>query len=113
EAARASAPVEAQAAPAQQNAAVPVADNQTSSKDDRAESTAPEPAEARRAIEGVEGKLEVEVAKSARSIEEQREEAAALALEAVTAKKELAAIVQQHRQALEAERARGAALARE
>lgn len=114
EAARDSAPAAAQqAAPVLQIAAVPVADEQSSSKDARAEGPAQEPAEARRAIEGAEGKLEAEVAKSARSFEKEREKAAGLALEAVTAKKELAAITQQHRQALEAERARGAALARE
>jgi hypothetical protein len=114
ETARARAPAEAQqAAPVQQVAAVPAADEQPSSKEDRAEGPAQEPAEARRAIEGAEGKLASEVAKSARSFEEEREKAEGLALEAVTAKKELAAITQQHRQALEAERARGAALARE
>ncbi len=111
---RARAPAEAQqAAPVQQVAAVPAADEQPSSKEDRAERPTQEPAEARRAIEGAEGKLAAEVAKSARSFEEEREKAEGLALEAVTAKKELAAITQQHRQALEAERARGAALARE
>ncbi len=106
-------PAEApQATPVPQIAVVPVADTQPS-KEDRAEGSALEPAEASRALAEPEGKLEAEVAKSARSLEEEREKAAGLALEAVTARKELAAITQQHRQALEAERARGTVLARE
>ena len=111
EADQASAPAEAkQAAQAQQIAAVPVAEAQRSLKEDRAEGSAQGPAEARRAIEGLDVQLQAE--KSARSFEEDREKAVALALEAATARKELAASTEQHRQALEAERARGIALAR-
>ena len=111
EADQASAPAEAkQAAQAQQIAAVPVAEAQRSLKEDRAEGSAQGPAEARRAIEGLDVQLQAE--KSARSFEEDREKAVALALEAATARKELAASTEQHRQSLEAERARGIALAR-
>ena len=56
---------------------------------------------------------QAEAAQIARSLEEEREKAAALALEAAAARKELAASTEQYRQALEEERARGAALARE
>jgi hypothetical protein len=111
EADQASAPAEAkQAAQAQQIAAVPVAEAQRALEEDRAEGPAQEPTEVRRAVEGLDVQLQAE--KSARSFEEDREKAAALALEAAAARKELAASTEQHRQALEAERARGIALAR-
>src|SRR6185436_6522444 len=56
---------------------------------------------------------QAEAAQSARSVQEEREKAAAVALQANSARNELAAGTEQHRQALEEERARGVALARE
>ena len=52
--------------------------------EDRAEGWAQEPAEARRAIEGLDVQLQAEAAKSARSLEEGREKAATLAQEVAT-----------------------------
>ena len=83
EADQASAPAEAQqATQVQQIAAVSVPEAQQSLMEDRAEGWAQEPTEARRAIEGLDVQLQAEAAKSARSLEEEREKAAALAREA-------------------------------
>ena len=57
--------------------------------------------------------LQAEAGQSTRSLQEEREKASALALEAAVAREELAASTEQHRQALEEERARSAALASE
>ena len=114
EAGQASAPAQAQqTAKVQQIAAVPVAKAQQSLEDDRTEGRAQAATEPRRAIEGPDVQLYAEAEKSARSLEEDREKAVGLALEAATARKELAAITEQNRRALEEERARGAALAGE
>ena len=114
EAGQASAPAQAQqTAKVQQIAAVPVAKAQQSLDDDRTEGRAQAATEPRRAIEGPDVQLYAEAEKSARSLEEDREKAAGLALEAATVRKELAAITEQNRRALEEERARGAALAGE
>ena len=92
---------------------VSVPEAQQSLKEDRTEGWAQEPTEARRAIEGLDIQLQAEAGQSTRSLEEEREKASALALEAAVARKELAASTEQHRQALEEERARSAALASE
>ena len=111
---QASAPAEAQqAAQVQQIAAVSVPEAQQSLMEDRAEGWAQEPAEARRAIEGLDVQLQAEAAKSARSLEEEREKAAALAQEVTAARNELTASTEQHRQTLAEERERSAALASE
>ena len=70
---QASAPAEAQQAQVQQVAAVSVPEAQQSLMEDRAEGLAQEPAEARRATEGLDVQLQAEAAKSARSLEEARE----------------------------------------
>ena len=56
---------------------------------------------------------QAEAAKTAQSLEQEREKTAALAQEAAAARRELTASIVQHRHALEEERARGAALASE
>ena len=114
EADQASGPAEAQqAAQVQQIAAVSVSETPQSLMEDRAEGWAQEPTEARRAIEALDVQLQAEAAKSARSLEEEREKAAALAREAAAARNELAASTEQHRQMLSEQRDRSAALASE
>jgi hypothetical protein len=114
EADQASAPAEAQqVAQVQRISLVSVPEAQPSLKEDRTEGWAQEPTEARRAIEGLDMQLQAEAGQSTRSLQEEREKASALALEAAVAREELAASTEQHRQALEEERARSAALASE
>ena len=114
EADQASAPAEAQqVAQVQRISLVSVPEAQPSLKEDRTEGWAQEPTEARRAIEGLDMQLQAEAGQSTRSLQEEREKASALALEAAVAREELAASTEQHRHALEEERARSAALASE
>ena len=84
---------------------------QSSENEPRQEVLAKEPAEARRAVDGLNLKLEAEAATAAQSLGQEREKVAALAQDAAAAGKELAASMVQH--ALEQERARSAALATE
>ena len=84
---------------------------QSSENEPRQEVLAKEPAEARRAVDGLNLKLEAEAATAAQSLGQEREEMAALARDAAAAGKELAASTVQH--ALGEERARSAALATE
>src|ERR1700716_969346 len=84
---------------------------QSSENEPRKEVLANEPAEARRALDGLNLKLEAEAATAAQSLGQEREEMAALARDAAAAGKELAASTVQH--ALGEERARSAALATE
>ena len=86
---------------------------QSLEKEQRTDLLPNELAEARRAIEKLDVQLRAEAAKSAQSLEQERQKTAALAQEAAASRKELTAITAQHRQALEEERARGAALASE
>ena len=83
---------------------------QSSENEPRQEVLAKEPAEARRAVDGLNLKLEAEAATAAQSLGQEREEMAALARDGA-AGKELAASTVQH--ALGEERARSAALATE
>jgi hypothetical protein len=112
EADQANAPAEAQrVARVQRISLAFVPEAQQSLKEGRTEGwAAAEPAEARRAIDGFDMQLQAEAGQSTRSLEEERERASALALEAAVARKELAASTEQHRQVLEQERARSAAL---
>ena len=111
EAGMSGAPAEAQqATQVQQFAAVPVADQQQSPKEKHAEGSAQKPAALRRALDGPEVPSEAESAQIARSIDEARKQADALALEAATARAELAAGIEQHRQAVEEERGLRAAI---
>src|ERR1700716_2864119 len=71
-----------------------------------------EASEPPRATEGLDVPLQVEAAKSARSLEQERDKTTALA-EAAAARQQLTASTAQHRQALDEERARSAALASE
>jgi hypothetical protein len=113
EANQASVPVEAQEAPQiQQIAVASVPEARQSLKEERAEAMAQEPTETPRAIEGLDVPLQMEAAKSARSLEQERDKTTALA-EAAAARQELTAGTAQHRQALDEERARSAALASE
>jgi len=105
-----SAPAALQAAQVQQSAAVPVADQPQSPKENHAEGSAQKPAAPRRALDGPEAQSEAEAAQRARSLEEARKQADALALEAATARTELAAGIEQHRQAVEEERGLRAAI---
>ena len=84
---------------------------QSSENEPRKEVLAKEPAEARRALDGLNLKLEAEAATAAQSLGQEREQMAALARDAAAAGKELAASTVQH--ALGEERARSAALATE
>ena len=84
---------------------------QSSENEPRQEVLAKEPAEARRAVDGLNLKLEAETATAAQSLGQEREKMAALARDAAAAGKELAASTVQH--ALGEERARNAALATE
>ena len=84
---------------------------QSSENEPRQEVLAKEPAEARRAVDGLNLKLEAEAATAAQSLGQEREQMAALARDAAAAGKELAASTVQH--ALGEERARSAALATE
>jgi hypothetical protein len=103
-----------QATPVQQVAVAAQPEAQQSlEKEQRTDLLPNELAEARRAIEKLDVQLRAEAAKSAQSLEQERQKAAALAQEAAASRKELTAITAQHRQALEEERARGAALASE
>ena len=83
---------------------------QSSENEPRHEVLAKEPAEARRAVDGLNLKLQAEAATAAQSLGQEREEMAALARDGA-AGKELAASTVQH--ALGEERARSAALATE
>jgi hypothetical protein len=115
EADQASAPAEAQrVAQVQRISLAFVPEAQQSLKEGRTEGwAAAEPKEARRAIDGFDMQLQAEAGQSTRSLEEERERASALALEAAVARKELAASTGQNRQVLEQERARSVALERE
>jgi hypothetical protein len=83
---------------------------QSSENEPRHEALAKEPAEARRAVDGLNLKLQAEAATAAQSLGQEREKMAALARDGA-AGKELAASTVQH--ALGEERARSAALATE
>src|SRR5436190_1421351 len=98
------------AAPVRQALPTPEA-RQSSENKPRQEVLAKEPAEARRAVDGLNLKLEAETATAAQSLGQEREKMAALARDAAAAGKELAASTVQH--ALGEERARNAALATE
>ena len=98
------------AAPVRQALPTPEA-RQSSENEPRQEVLAKEPAEARRAVDGLNLKLEAETATAAQSLGQEREKMAALARDAAAAGKELAASTVQH--ALGEERARNAALATE
>jgi flagellar biosynthesis GTPase FlhF len=111
EANQASAPEEAQRAEQVAVAAGPKA--QQSLTEERAQALAQELTEARRAIERLDVQLRAEAAKTAQSLEQERERTAVLAQEAAAARQELTASTAQHRQALDEERARRAALASE
>jgi len=69
--------------------------------------------ETRRAIAGIDVQLQAEAANSARSLDQERQKTAAPAQEAAAARQELTTGTDKHRQALDEERARGAALASE
>jgi hypothetical protein len=84
---------------------------QSSENEPRQEVLTKEPAEARRAVHGLNLKLEAEAATAAQSLGQEREKVAALARDAAAAGKELPASTVQH--ALGEERARSAALATE
>jgi hypothetical protein len=84
---------------------------QSSENEPRQEVLAKELAEARRAVYGLNLKLEAEAATAAQSLGQEREKVAALARDAAAAGKELPASTVQH--ALGEERARSAALATE
>src|SRR6202158_5142866 len=86
---------------------------QSSEKEQRAKVSANELAEARRAIDGLNLKLQAEAAKTEQLLGQEREKTTALAQEASATRQELKASTEQHRYALEEERARGAALANE
>lgn len=88
----------------------PVA-RQSSENESRQQVLAKEPAEASRAVDGLDLKLEAEAATAAQSLGQEREKMVALARDAAAAGKELAASTVQH--ALGEERARSAALATE
>jgi chromosome segregation ATPase len=94
----------------QQVAATAVQVAQQSQKDGRAQAPVQELTEARLTIEGLEGRLRAEAAKSARLVEEEREKSAALAKEAAAARQELSAATAKHRQALAEERESRASL---
>ena len=102
EANQARAPEEAQQAQQVAVAAVP-----------EAQALAQELTEARRAIEGLDVQLRAEAAKSAQSLEQEREKTAALAQEAAAARQELTTSTAKYHQALDEESARSAALASE
>jgi hypothetical protein len=108
EANQASAPEEALRA--QQVAVAAVPEAQQSLKDERIRALAQELTEARRTIEGLDVQRWAEAAKSAQSLEQERQRTAALAQEAEAARQELITNTAQHRQALDEERARRAAL---
>jgi hypothetical protein len=86
---------------------------QSSENEPRQEVLAKEPAEARRAVDGLNLKLQAEVATAARSLGQEREKMAALMQDADAARQALTASTAQHRQALDEERARSDALASE
>jgi hypothetical protein len=94
----------------QQVAATAVQVAQQSQKDGRAQAPVQELTEARLTIEGLEGRLRAEAAKSARLVEEEREKSAALAKETAAARQELSAATAKHRQALAEERESRASL---
>ena len=83
---------------------------QSSEKEQRAEALAHELAEARRAIDGLNLQLQAEAAKTAQWLGQEREKTAAVVQEATAARQEL---TEQHRHAIEEERARSVALASE
>jgi hypothetical protein len=108
------APAEAQqATQARHIAAVSVPEAQQFLMEDRAEGWAQEPTEARRAIEGLDVQLQAEAARSARSLEEEREKAAALAQEVGVAGQAMTASAEQQHRALDEAQARAAAHASE
>src|SRR6202158_2744385 len=84
---------------------------QSSEKEQRAKVSANELAEARRAIDGRNLKLQAEAAKTEQLLGQEREKTTALAQEASATRQELKASTEQHRYALGEARARGAALA--
>jgi hypothetical protein len=83
---------------------------QSLEKEQRAEALAYELAEARRAIDGLNLQLQAEAAKTTQSLGQERDKTAGLVQEATTARQEL---TEQHRHAIEEERARSVALASE
>jgi hypothetical protein len=82
-------------------------------EEQRSEVLANELAEARRAINRLNLQLRAEAANSAQLHGQERDKAAALLQDATAARQELTASTEQHRRALEEERARGTALASE
>jgi hypothetical protein len=86
---------------------------QSLEKEQRSEVLANELAEARSAIDELNLKLQAEAARSAQSLEQERERTVALAQDVAAARQELTAGTVLHRRALEEERARSAALASE
>jgi hypothetical protein len=86
---------------------------QSLENDQRPEALANELAEARGAINGLNLQLEAAAANSAQLLGQERDKAAALLQDAAAALQEQAASTVQHRQALDEERARSAALASE
>jgi hypothetical protein len=82
-------------------------------KEQGAEALTNKLAEAGRIIDGLNLQLRTEAATAAQLIEQEREKTAARVQEATAARQELAASTGQHRQAVEEERVRGVALARE
>lgn len=95
---------------AQQAQAASVPQARQSRKDERIEALAQELAEARQTIGRLDLQLREETAKGGRSLEQERKQSAALALEIAAARDEFAASSVRYRQALEEERARGTAL---
>jgi hypothetical protein len=92
--------------------ALPTPEARQSSEDEpRQEVLAKEPAETRRAVDGLNLKLEAEAATAAQALGQEREKMAALVRDAAAAGREQAASMVQH--ALEEERARSAALVTE
>src|SRR3984893_8718167 len=86
---------------------------QSLEKEQRSEVLANELAEARSAIDELNLKLQAEAARSAQSLEQERERTVALAQDVAAARQELKAGTVLHRRALVEERARSAALASE
>jgi hypothetical protein len=105
---QAGAPEEAQQA--QQVAVAAMPEAQQSPTEEAAQALAQELIEARRAEFE---QLRAEAAKSAQSLEQERDKTAAVAQEAAAVRRDLTGSIVQHGQTLEEERARGAALASE
>ena len=110
---QANAPSEAQQAAQEQHIALSVREAQQSLMEDRAEGRAQEPTQTRHTIEGLAVQQQAEAAKSARSLEEERERAASLAQEAAAARQTMTANAEQQRRTLDETQTRAAALASE